>query len=85
MTLPLKTVHTAYHDVSNDSYGKHVEKTLLLLLSLMIMALAMMTMPGNGDERVHFAAVSGNWYLLGVPFLIKTRRMLDGMDTGKKK
>ncbi|CAN0066632.1 unnamed protein product [Pylaiella littoralis] len=23
----------------------------------------------------------GNWYLLGVPFLIKTRRMLDGMDT----
>lgn len=27
--------------------------------------------------------VPGNWYLLGVPFLIKTRRMLDGMDTGK--
>lgn len=26
---------------------------------------------------------SGNWYLLGVPFLIKTRRMLDGMDTGE--
>lgn len=23
----------------------------------------------------------GNWYLLGVPFLIKTRRMLEGMDT----
>lgn len=32
---------------------------------------------------VYSAAVSGNWYLLGVPFLIKTRRMLDGMDTGK--
>lgn len=25
----------------------------------------------------------GNWYLLGVPFLIKTRRVLDGMDTGE--
>ncbi|CAM9657312.1 unnamed protein product [Chrysoparadoxa australica] len=22
-----------------------------------------------------------NWYLMGVPFLVKTRRMLDGMDT----
>lgn len=34
-------------------------------------------------DRVAVGAAPGNWYLLGVPFLIKTRRMLDGMDTGK--
>lgn len=34
------------------------------------------------SDHVAVAAVPGNWYLLGVPFLIKTRRMLDGMDTG---
>lgn len=37
--------------------------------------------------RKRFAAainVPGNFYLLGVPFLIKTRRMLDGMDTGER-
>lgn len=36
----------------------------------------------SDSDSPSYTLSSGNWYLFGMPFLIKTRRMLDGMDTG---